>query len=102
MTATYTPPTRPVAEVLAEARVPGRHVFAAPYGVPATDCPGCGERMEAGRTVEYQPPEYPGGSQAEVARFVLWHTQCVVVGSREAGACSACGERHLVDGACLL
>ena len=88
-------------DVLEAARQPGRVCFAAPFAVPRTRCPGCHEVMTPGRTVEYQPPEYPGGSQTDVANMVIWHTQCVIIAGREAQEC-ACGERHYVEWACLL
>lgn len=90
-----------VADVLEAARQPRRLTFAAPFAVPRTRCPGCREVMTPGRTVEYQPPEYPGGSQTDVANMVIWHTQCVIIAGREAQEC-ACGERHYVEWACLL
>ena len=90
-----------VADVLEAARQPGIHTFAAPFAVPRTRCPGCREVMKPGRTVEYQPVEYPGGSQADVGSMVLWHSQCAVIADREAQEC-ACGERHYVEWACLL
>ena len=94
-------PAEQVADILEAARQPGVHTFAAPFAVPRTKCPGCREVMTPGRTVEYQPPEYPGGSQADVASMVLWHGQCAVIADREAQEC-ACGERHYVEMSCLL
>lgn len=76
--------------------------FAAPFGVPRTVCPACGERMVPGRTVEYQVPEYPAGNPADAARQVLWHSACVVLAGRDPVECSECGEGHATDGACLL
>lgn len=87
--------------VLTSARQPGRHCFSAPFAVPRTVCPGCRKVMTPGRMVEYQPPEYPGGSQADTGGMVLWHSQCVIVAGREAKECS-CGELHYVEMACIL
>lgn len=76
--------------------------FAAPFAVPRTVCPGCAARHVPGRTVEYQVPEYPGGSPADAARAVLWHSACVVRVAREPVRCGLCGEDHAAEGMCLI
>lgn len=90
-----------VASTLEDARRPGRYAFAAPFGVPRTSCPGCREVMTPGRTVEYQPVEFPGGNQGDTGSMVLWHTMCAVIAMREATPCE-CGESHYVKDSCLL
>lgn len=76
--------------------------FSAPFAVPKTKCPRCRETMTPARMVTYLPPEYPGGSPADANLAVLWHLSCAQQTRRDAVQCTECGERHTMDGACLL